>query len=72
MFTHMTDARVRLILSGIMGIALTGVMSTLYLKGDPVPTELYGFVAGVWGFFTGHVFTNGTGAAPKPPKDGAP
>lgn len=65
----MTDARIRLILSGVMGIVLTGVISILYLKGEPVPGELYGFVTGVWGFFSGHVFTNGTGAAPKPPKE---
>lgn len=65
----MTDARIRLILSGVMGIALTCVMGILYLRGESVPTELYGFVAGVWGFFTGHVYTNGTGATPKPPKD---
>ena len=67
MLRNMTDARIRLIISGVMGLALTGAIVWLWIAGEPVPTELYGLVSGVWGFFTGHVYTNGTGAVPKAP-----
>ena len=64
---NVTDARLRLIISGVMGLALTAALCVLWITSQPVPTELYGLVTGVWGFFTGHVYTNGTGAQPKPP-----
>lgn len=65
----MTDARIRLIISGIIGVMLTAVASILWATHQDVPVELAAFITGVWGFFTGHVYTNGTGAVPRPPKE---
>lgn len=62
---NITDARLRLIISGLIGVALTIVVCILWASSQAVPTELYGLVTGVWGFFSGHVYTNGTGARPN-------
>lgn len=58
----MTDARIRLIFTGVMAVMLTGVGCVLWVLGKDVPVELVGFITAVWGFFTGHVATNGSGA----------
>ena len=60
-----TDARLRLILSGVMGLMMSATICGLWLSGQEVPELLKGMVTMVWGFFTGHVFTNGTGARPQ-------
>ena len=58
----MTDARVRLIITGLIAVMLTGVAGWLWATGETVPVELVAFVTAVWGYFAGHVRTNGTGA----------
>ncbi len=69
---NMTDARFRLIVTGILGVMLTTTLCTLYIIGRAVPELLPSMVVGVWGFFTGHVYTNGTGAMPKAPPEEKP
>lgn len=62
---NVTDARLRLILSGVLGVLLTVTICVMWMTGQEVPELLKGLVTMVWGFFTGHVYTNGTGATPK-------
>lgn len=62
---NVTDARLRLIVSGVLGLMLTLTICVLWVTGQEVPELLKGLVTMIWGFFTGHVYTNGTGAAPR-------
>lgn len=57
----MTDARVRLIITGVIAIMLTVTAALLWGTGKAVPGELVGFVSAVWGFFAGTVYMNGSG-----------
>ena len=62
---NVTDARLRLIISGFMGLLLTLTICALWVSGQEVPELLKALVTAIWGFFSGHVYTNGTGAAPR-------
>ena len=62
---EISDARLRLLMSGALGFLLTVTICLLWATGQEVPELLKGLVTMVWGFFSGHVYTNGTGAAPR-------
>lgn len=50
----MTDARIRLLISGLISVMLILATAVLYVSGQEVPAGLYALVGIVMGFFFSH------------------